>query len=88
MLTPLEEKGFKKDLRRIKKRSKNIDKLKLIVRKLIYQEKLPLKYYNHKLTGNYKGFYECHIEPDWLLIYKLTTTNLILVRTGSHADLF
>ena len=53
-------------------------------------EKLPEKYHDHELTGNWKEHRECHIQPDWLLIYKLTERELILtlVRTGSHSDLF
>lgn len=88
MLTPQEENGFKRDLKLMRKRSKDIEKLKSIVRKLILQEPLPTKNYNHQLIGKYKGFYECHIEPDWLLIYKITADRLILVRTGTHSDLF
>ena len=88
MLIPQEENGFKKDLKLMKKRGKNIEKLKEIVRKLASKELLPEKNKNHQLTGNYKGFGECHIEPDWLLIYRITNKNLILVRTGSHSDLF
>ena len=88
MLTPQEENGFRRDLKLMRKRSKDIEKLKSIVRKLVIQEPLPAKNYNHQLIGKYKGFYECHIEPDWLLIYRITSTNLILVRTGTHSDLF
>ena len=51
-------------------------------------EKLEAKYKDHSLTGNWKGYRDCHIEPDWLLLYKITATNLFLVRTGSHSDLF
>jgi mRNA interferase YafQ len=88
MLIVQEENGFRKDLKLMKKRGKNINKLKEIVLKLIAKENLPEKNRNHQLTGNYKGFSECHIEPDWLLIYRATSQNLILVRTGTHSDLF
>lgn len=88
MLIPKEEKSFRKDLKLMNKRSKNIEKLKIIVRKLSLKEALPIKNRNHSLTGNYRGFYEYHIESDWLLIYRITTDSLILVRTGSHSDLF
>lgn len=88
MLTPLEEKGFRKDLKLMSKRSKDISKLKEIILKLLAKEPLPAKNRNHALSGQYKGFLECHIEPDWLLIYRLTETSLILVRTGTHSDLF
>ena len=83
-----EEVTFRRDLKRVRKRGKNIDKLKIVVRKLSMGETLPASYRDHFLTGNYKGFRECHIEPDWLLIYRITEAALILVRTGSHADLF
>lgn len=88
MLTPKEEKGFRKDLKLMVRRSKNIEKLKEIILKLLAGEPLPSKNRNHALGGKYKGFLECHIEPDWLLIYRLTSTDLILVRTGTHSDLF
>jgi len=88
MLKLREENTFKKDLKRIKKRGKDIEKLKSIVKTLALKNPLPRKNKNHQLTGNYKGFHECHIEPDWLLIYHQTKTTLTLTRTGSHADLF
>ncbi len=88
MLILKEEKGFRKDFKLMRKRSKDIEKLKNIVSKLVSKEPLPTKNRNHALTGNYKGFFECHIEPDWLLIYKITETSLILIRTGTHSDLF
>lgn len=81
---------FKKDYKLIKKRGMNINLLKEIVDKLANNIPLEEKYKDHELTGNYKGFRECHIQPDWLLIYlieddKLTLT---LTRTGTHSDLF
>jgi len=81
---------FKKDYKLIKKRGMNISLLKEIVGKLANNIPLEEKYKDHELTGNYKGFRECHIQPDWLLIYfikddKLTLT---LTRTGTHSDLF
>lgn len=80
---------FKKDLKLMKKRGKNLDSLKKVVADLC-QGKLDPKYRDHALTGNYIGFRECHIEPDWLLIYRLNDKVLILtgVATGSHSDLF
>lgn len=51
-------------------------------------DSLEVRYCNHRLTGNWSDYWECHIEPDWLLIYRITETDLILVRTGSHSDLF
>ena len=80
--------SFKRDLKRVKKRSKNLNKLYEIVEKLA--KDINLEPYNrpHKLTGNYVNKWECHIEPDWLLIYEVTDDLVILYRTGTHADLF
>ena len=80
----------KKDYKLIKKRKKNLDLLKQIVFKLANQIPLDEKYRDHELTGKYKGFRECHIEPDWLLIYLVEkdSLTLTLTRTGSHSDLF
>ena len=81
---------FKKDYKLIKKRKKNLDLLKQIIFKLANQISLDEKYRDHELTGKYKGFRECHIEPDWLLIYLVENDSLTLTltRTGSHSDLF
>jgi len=79
---------FKKDFKNILKRKKKLSKLESIIKKLQSCHSLPFKNKNHKLKGNYTSCWECHIEPDWLLIYKLTTDELILIRTGSHSDLF
>lgn len=79
---------FKKDLKRVSKRGKNIDKLEVIVNCLQAGESLDLRYRNHQLTGNWSFRWECHIEPDWLLIYQQTEVELILIRTGSHSDLY
>jgi len=70
------------------KRGKNKSKIKMILQKLIALEKLNDKYRNHFLIGNYKNRRECHIEPDWILIYKLETEKIIFERTGTHSDLF
>jgi len=79
---------FKKDIRKVQRRKKNLEKLKQIIDFLSKDEELPSKYKDHKLTGNYTGRRECHIEPDWLLIYKKGENEIILERTGSHSDLF
>ena len=79
---------FKKDAKLMVKRGKKIEKLRTIVTQLVHQEKLDRRYKDHLLTGNYKGSRECHVEPDWLLIYTLTTTTIKLERTGTHSDLF
>ena len=79
---------FKKDVKRIKKRGKSFNVFKQVILKLAADEPLPEKFRDHQLIGNYRGARECHIEPDWLLIYELVDDDLILIRTGSHADLF
>ena len=79
---------FKKDYIRCMKRGYDTDKLEEIVDILRIPEELPLKNKDHILVGNYAGCRECHIAPDWLLIYRQTETELILDRTGTHSDLF
>ena len=79
---------FKRDLKLSKKRGKNTDKLDPVVDLLLKEKPLPEKYQDHQLSGNYKDHRECHIESDWLLIYFQGKKVLVLVRTGSHADLF
>ena len=81
---------FKKDLKLLRKRGYNLDLLGKVVDTLSKEQELPTKYKNHTLTGSYKGYLECHIKPDWLLIYKIDKGKLILVltRTGTHSDLF
>lgn len=88
MLIYEEERLFRKDIKRVKNRGNNIDELKSIVRLLLNQTPLPQKNKDHDLIGNLKGFRECHIKPDWLLIYRIIEDRLIMVRTGSHSDLF
>ena len=84
--------GFKKDLKVVKKRKKNIVKLDLLVKKLVNNAVLEIKYKDHSLLNNnyYINMRECHIEPDWLLVYCIDRENqiLLLYRTGSHSDLF
>ena len=82
---------FKKDLKLAKKRGLNLSFLKRDIDLLAASDSpLPKKYKDHNLCGNYEGFRECHIQPDWLLIYKKNQENLFLylTRTGSHSDLF
>ncbi len=79
---------FKRDLKKLSGRSKNLVKLYEIVEKLATHKKLEARHRPHKLIGNYINKFECHIEPDWLLIYEITKDLVILYRTGSHADLF
>lgn len=82
---------FKKDYKRVIKRpGYKPEMITEIIRKLASEEPLPAKHRDHASTGNYTGFRECHILPDWLLIYKIesNTLTLVLTRTGSHSDLF
>lgn len=79
---------FLKDLKKAQKRGKNIKKIAEVVDIIRLEKLLPPKYRNHKLSGEYSEFWECHIEPDWLLIYKVVDNYLILARTGTHSDLF
>ena len=81
---------FKRDLKLAKKQSKNLDKLFDVIDILVNGGKLDEKYQDHELTGKYKGSRECHIEPDWLLIYEIRGDVLVLMlyRLGSHSELF
>lgn len=81
---------FKKDIKLAKKQGKDIDKLFEIIGILAEGNTLEEKYRDHDLSGNYKGCRECHIEPDWLLIYEIDNDVLILMlnRVGSHSELF
>ncbi|NRB10498.1 MAG: type II toxin-antitoxin system YafQ family toxin [Rickettsiaceae bacterium] len=79
---------FKKDLKRVIKRHKDISKLFTVVELLAMGKDLKSHHHPHKLTGNYKNKWECHIEPDWLLIYEVTENAITLYRTGTHSDLF
>ena len=90
MLKIIPSNRFKRDLKLLAKRRYNLDLLDEIVEKLAREEPLEEKNKDHALTGNYIGFRECHIKPDWLLIYRIDEGDLILFlsRTGSHSDLF
>ena len=80
--------SFDRDLKKVKRSGKDLSKLKVISELLEEGLPLPVLYRNHKLMGKYRGYWECHIEPDWLLIYKKTATSIIFARTGSNSDLF
>ena len=81
---------FKRDLKLIIKRGYRIELLEGVVNKLAAKEPLEEKYRDHALTGDYSGFRECHITPDWLLVYQIREKELVLFlsRTGTHSDLF
>ena len=88
MLNITTTRQFRKDYKRCRKRGLNMNLLKQVIRVLATEEPLEMKYHDLALTGNYAGFRECHIQPDWLLIYRIDHNVLILTvaRTGSHSD--
>ncbi|WP_346666117.1 type II toxin-antitoxin system YafQ family toxin [uncultured Mailhella sp.] len=90
MLNIVYHSQFKKDYKRVLRRGCDPQLLASIITMLANREALPAANRDHALTGNYKGMRECHIQPDWLLIYQIREEALILVlaRTGSHSDLF
>ena len=79
---------FRDDLKRQKRRGKDLGDLIAAVELLAEPGALPSAYRPHKLSGEWSGVWECHIEPDWLLIYTVTDDEVLLIRTGTHADLF
>jgi mRNA interferase YafQ len=81
-------KQFGRDLKRLKRRRKELAKLWAVVELLVQGDPLPGRCRRHKLSGEWDQLWECHIEPDWLLIWHESKDNLTLTRTGTHADLF
>ncbi len=81
---------FKRDLKTASKRGYNLELLNDVVDKLASRQQLPDKNRDHELSGDYAGFRECHVAPDWLLVYRVVEEDLILylMRTGTHSDLF
>ena len=81
---------FKKDLRLAKKRGYNLKRLEIVIENLAEGQPLDAKHRDHELMGDYVGFRECHVQPDWLLIYRYEDMELYLIlsRTGTHSDLF
>lgn len=81
---------FRKDLKLAQKRCMNLNLLRDVVNALANEEKLAAKYHDHDLSGVFSGFRECHIQPDWLLVYRIEKNELelFLFRTGTHSDLF
>ena len=88
MRTPIYTNRFVKDLRLMTKRGRDPENIKAVMRDLIEERLLDRKFRDHVLIGNFKDRRECHIEPDWLLIYRIEESAIIFERTGSHADLF
>ena len=79
---------FKKDYKRVKKQNKDIAKLRAVIENLVAGQLLEPKYRDHQLSGSWEGHRDCHIEPDWLLIYRIKADYLYLERTRSHPELF
>jgi len=79
---------FKRDFKRIEKRGSDMKKLRAVIQKLVNEEELEARYKDHPLQGKYAGARDCHVNPDWILIYAIVDNELRLIRTGTHADLF
>jgi mRNA interferase YafQ len=79
---------FKRDVKLAERRGKDLSKLRELILLLVEGNPLPPRYKDHPLSGDWKHYRDSHIEPDWLLLYKIDGKELFLVRTGSHADLF
>ena len=79
---------FKKDFKRVLRQRKDLTKLEYVIETLLSNKKLESKFKDHQLSGKWKNHRDCHIEPDWLLIYQLTIDSLILERIGSHSEFF
>jgi mRNA interferase YafQ len=79
---------FKKDVKRAEKRGKDLAELKVVLDLLIEGKPLPPDYRDHPLRGNFAGSRDCHIQPDWILIYTLVESHVRFERTGTHSDLF
>ena len=88
MKTPVYTRQFEKDVKRCQKRGNDFDKFIIIMGLLLASEPLPGRCRPHLLSGNFSGFTECHIAPDWLLIYLEDSNRVVFQRMGTHADLF
>ena len=88
MRNPVVGSRFKRDVKRMERRGKEMSKLRKVIELLIEGNPLPPELKDHPLSGDWKHFRDCHIEPDWVLLYKVDGDDLYLVQTGTHADLF
>jgi mRNA interferase YafQ len=79
---------YKKDFKKAQKQKRNFSELKFILNKIVNRESIPPKYEDHALSGILKGKSDCHIEPDFILIYEIKEDDLILIRLGTHSELF
>lgn len=84
----LRKSQFKRDFKRLLKQGNDLRELETVLALLVAGATLPARLHDHPLQGNYAGYRELHIKPDWLLIYKIEDETLVLIRTGSHAELF
>ena len=88
MYTPVYTKRFQKDIKRCMRRAKNLEKFKILARTLLSGKPLDAIHRDHKLSGNLVGRRDCHIESDWVLVYRIDGNRLIFERMGTHSDLF
>lgn len=88
MLQPQHTNQFERDVERARRRGKDLTKLRAVMETLLQPGLLQPKHRDHKLKGSWAGYRECHVEPDWLLIYKPLPEAVLFARTGSHQDLF
>lgn len=88
MRTPVFTRQFEKDVKRCKRRGKNPEKLKIVIRTLLADVPLDPIHREHRLVGDYAGRHECHIESDWLLVYRIKESCVVFERMGTHSDLF
>lgn len=88
LLTLRQATKFRRDVKRLKRQGVDLAQLQAVIVTLVAEKTLAERYRDHGLVGNWRGFRECHIQPDWLLIYRVEDNELQLARTGSHAELF
>ena len=88
MYEPIYTNAFKADFKRLEKRGYDVELLEKIIDLLVNKKPLPKKHREHILKGKYGGLHECHVKPDWLLVYYYEGKAIVFARTGTHADLF
>ena len=88
MRTPVRSSQFKRDVKKAEKRGKQMEKLRTLILLLVQEQPLPEAYQDHPLKGSWKHHRGAHIEPDWILAYRIVGNDLHLTRTGTHADLY
>ena len=88
MRTPVTSSKFRRDVKRLEKRGKDMGKLRVVMAILIEEQPLPSGYLDHPLRGSWQGFRDLHVEPDWILIYRVVGQEIQFARSGTHADLF